>query len=463
MIKYIKHIILIASAITSVICINDTEDLYLLPLLPLCFGVLFYTCVSNKSRIGAGQTMLYVVLSFRYILYPIMLVSEGFQLMFPSTHTPQAIMLMLFEMLIIFLTIKVYKRKRRRNIRRYLTISRPVIYNGIIPISIILFVILAVTFPEAFVNQHFIWESEEIKEDAEIISGVIGKPLSWVRFFAEISVFSYLYYKYLITKNSIYLNLSILPILIPCLWYSGESRVSFMVPAVAAIFTILKSYGFSKTKVQITTIAMVVVLVLIVLSLQKQLDTSSLSDTSGIFSANVLNAYFGGIDNINVGIDAYNKFGNSLYLLFVDSFRNMMVVSRFLNEIPIGSGIFFNLTFYGSDFASDQIVPTIIQGFLFFGPLFCFLPTLIMVYVTCKIDDLWYKTNNMYIAFMLVSFVTMVGFAVPGSWMHMTSRICNDVIPLLIIIKIVDIVFPKVQKKKRIYIVNRKKHKKIEN
>ena len=140
MIKYIKHIILIASAITSVICINDTEDLYLLPLLPLCFGVLFYTCVSNKSRIGAGQTMLYVVLSFRYILYPIMLVSEGFQLMFPSTHTPQAIMLMLFEMLIIFLTIKVYKRKRRRNIRRYLTISRPVIYNGIIPISIILFV-----------------------------------------------------------------------------------------------------------------------------------------------------------------------------------------------------------------------------------------------------------------------------------------------------------------------------------
>lgn len=361
-------------------------------------------------------------------------------------------------MLIIFLTIKVYKRKRRRNIRRYLTISRPVIYKGIIPISIILFVILAVAFPEAFVNQHFIWESEEIKEDAEIISGVIGKPLSWVRFFAEISVFSYLYYKYLITKNSIYLNLSILPILIPCLWYSGESRVSFMVPAVAAIFTILKSYGFSKTKVQITTIAMVVVLVLIVLSLQKHLDTSSLSDTSNIFSANVLNAYFGGIDNINVGIDAYNKFGNSLYLLFIDSFRNLMGVSRFLDEIPIGSGLFFNLTFYGSDLASDQIVPTIIQGFMFFGPLFCFLPTLIMVYVTCKVDDLWYKTNNMYIAFMLVSFVTMVGFAVPGSWMHMTSRICNDVIPLLILIKIVDIVFPKVQKKKRIYIVNRKKY-----
>lgn len=460
MIKFIKYIILIVSVITSVICINDTEDLYLLPLLPLCFGVLFYTCVSNKSRIGAGQTMLYVVLSFRYILYPIMLVSEGFQLMFPSTHTPQAIMLMLFEMLIIFLTIKVYKRKRRRNIRRYLTISRPVIYKGIIPISIILFAILAFAFPEAFVNQHFIWESEEIKEDAEIISGVIGKPLSWVRFFAEISVFSYLYYKYLITKNSIYLNLSILPILIPCLWYSGESRVSFMVPAVAAIFTILKSYGFSKTKIQITTIAMVVFFVLIVLSLQKHLDTSSLSDTSGIFSANLLNSYFGGIDNINVGIDSYNKFGNSLYLLFIDSFRNMMVVSRFLNEIPIGSGKFFNLTFYGSDLASDQIVPTIIQGFMFFGPLFCFLPTFIMVYVTCKVDDLWYKTNNMYIAFMLVSFVTMVGFAVPGSWMHMTSRICNDVIPLLILIKIVDIVFPKVQKKKRIYIVNRKKHNK---
>lgn len=390
-----------------------------------------------------------------------MLVIEGLQLMFPSTHTSQAILLMLFEMLIIFLTIKAYNRKRKQKTRRILVLSRPVIYKGIIPVSILLFIILSIAFPEAYANDYYIWESEGIKEDAEAISGAISKPLSWVRFFAEISLFSYLYYKYLITKNSLYLNLSILPILIPCLWYTGESRVSFMVPAVAAIFTTLKSYGFSKVKLQITTIAIIGFLVLIILSLQKSLDSSSLTDTSGIFSANLLNAYFAGIDNVNVGIDAYNKFGNSLYLLFIDSFRNMMVVSRYLRDIPLGTGKFFNLTFYGSDIAADKIVPTIIQGFMFFGPLLCFLPTLIMVYVTCKVDDLWYKTNNMYIAFMLVSFVTMVGFAVPGSWMHMTSRICNDVIPLLVLIKIVDIVFPKVQKKKRIFIVNRKKHKKL--
>ena len=169
--------------------------------------------------------------------------------------------------------------------------------------------------------------------------------------------------------------------------------------------------------------------------IQKFFGESGMAQTDSLFDAHLINVYFGGIDNVSIGIQAYERNGNSIIVMIGDTFRNAMGISKYFNY-PLNTSTFFNRVFYSgiNTDAMDQIVPTMTQGLMYFGPVLCFIPSVIMVLSICISDKIWAKTNNLYLSYLLATFATMVGWSIPGSYMHFTTKVFNLLIPMLILL-----------------------------
>ena len=82
----------------------------------------------------------------------------------------------------------------------------------------------------------------------------------------------------------------------------------------------------------------------------------------------------------------------------------------------------------------DQIPPTICQGLMYFGPLFCIIPTIIMTLSVCYADKIFAKTTNPLLAYLCLGFVVAVAWAIPGSYMHLMTRVFNYLLPLYLLV-----------------------------
>lgn len=428
--KQIKRFVLLSGIISSVICFNGNVDFALLPLLPLLYGLLYYALIPHNIYLGAGFITVSVVLYIRYIVYPVELQVSNYDIIGTASLAQSAILLMCYEMFIILLVIRFAALRDKKSAG-----IKPTEISHAIPIvALLVLMFITAVHPEAFANRRWIWQSELINEETVVVSGVLLQLAQWCEFLVIIYFFSLLWRKFLTSRKQIYYYLSILILFIPCLTYTGHSRLSLLIPLICYIFFILKIYGTKAVGVT-RFVCVYAIVAMAFLSLFKVVGSSSVAGIDGVSDYSLLNSYFAGVDNVIMGIEAYERFGMSPYYFVIDSFRNMMGVSQYFEYIP-STLQHFNTAVYShlQGFSMDQIPPTICQGLMYFGPLFCIIPTIIMTLSVCYADKIFAKTTNPLLAYLCLGFVVAVAWAIPGSYMHLMTRVFNYLLPLYLLV-----------------------------
>lgn len=427
LIVYLRVFVILSGFVAGLFCFNNNPCFYFLPSLPIVFGIFFYCLVPKQIYIGAGFFTMSLVLYIRYIVYPVTLVQDNFESFSFDNLAETGIFLMLFEMTVIFIVIH-YWGYRKEN--KSLIVNKP---DSFLPILLgIIALFFIINDSNVFANHHFIWESGKIRD--EVITGdshVSSVVIQLAQFFIVVCFFSLFYIKYQHTNNKVMYYLAVAALFFPCIYYIGHSRLSLFIPVVGLIVYASKAFP-SKSKGLITLVIGYGFIALLYLSLQKFFGAESISQVDKVNTSTLLNSYFGGLNNITIGLQTINQYGYHPSLFVIDCFRNAMGIAQYF-DIP-GSSVLFNMTYYGNSIAADQIPPTIYQGILYFGYLFCFLPTFIMTWFVCKFDGLSAKTTNPYYAYLYITFVVIIGWAIPGAWTHLTARIFNYLLPLVFLL-----------------------------
>lgn len=420
-----------------------TNGNLLLSLIPISFGIVYRYIIPNKVILGSGFAIFSLVSAIRYLLYPI-LFEEQLIRSYLLPYLNLAIIITIIELFAIALSIRWYYKNKTVNQISPIHNSN---YPSIIPICFCLYLAYIIIFKSnTFANLHFILSPEGISEE-RIDTNVTGIT-SQFAFWGRIIVIPYLFYifqrKYYKTKSTIYYIISIFIILFPCLFYSGASRLSLLMPIVCATFIIKKVYPQKADKLVIILLIYGVI-ALGILSLQKFWGVTVLNNESkDLISDNtsrLLNSYFGGLENIAIGLKAYSEVESSLLILINDSLRNAMGISQYFFDAPCNSVTIFNRYYYNYNisFEGDQICPTIIEGLLIFGPFLCFLLSIIMSRTMCWLDYNYHRTNNIYLAYLYAFVGSIIGWAIPGNFMHLTSNFINVFLPIFFILKINNI------------------------
>lgn len=432
-----KRLLLVVAIVIAVISFvqNYKSGHSLIFLLPLCFG-LFAQCISNNVFFKSGLSMMFIALTFRYLLYPLLYVYHGYTLVSEGPFV-EAIAFMVLEIIIIIITVNFFAPRSVGDAKQYLHIKRMNYYIPLLFAIVCLFIYY--NTPDFFVNRHFIWENEDILIEKKTFSGIISQPMGWGELIIIIFFFSLFTIKYYKTGKSRFFYLSICVLLIRCLYYTGQSRLSLLIPIVTTLFVIKKVYK-KKALFPLLIISSSGLFFIVSLSVYKFFKTDDLSEIYEMLNpqmyADLINAYFGGIKNVIYGLDAYSLHGNSITVFVNDTFRNAMGLSPYFEPNPNNSVTLFNTSVYRDSFYQgyDQICPTIIEGMLMFGKPFFFIPTVIMVFACCMLDKLFAKTSSIENAYVFAYVATLVGWAVPGNYMHLCGRLFNTLIPLLLLL-----------------------------
>ena len=438
MIRRYKKIILFLSIIISFICIcqNWNSDSVIIALLPFTYGIVTQL-LPNGIKVGSGLVMMAIVLFIRYLVYPCFYVFQDFDFSL-SHYLRQAVLLMVFEEVVISLVVYFYFR--RRSIKSEQTVIMPM--GGILPlIMVLLMVFILVRFPGVLSNRHFILNASNINLEVNSIPGYYSQPFSWGEIILMTFLFNYFSLRYFKSRQTVWFVFAIIVIFSRCLFYSGHSRISLLIPVVSSAVVLWKVYNV-KSRAAIIIIITVGLVSIAALSAYKFYGMGMGRGMLGLIgyheAAETLNEYFGGIKNVLLGLYAYDSNGNNLSVFFNDTFRNMMGISSLFEENPENSVSIFNIAVYSrySWQGYDQICPTIIEGLLMFGKFFFFIPTIIMTLFCCLLDSSFYSTSSIGKAYLYASCATIIGWAIPGNYMHFCSTMFNTFIPVYILLYI---------------------------
>ena len=426
LVKNIKLFILISGIISAIYSLNDTHYYYLLPSIPFLFGFLYYFLIPKNVYMGAGLSTMTLVLYIRYIIYPPILTLDNFSSISYPDLANHAIIIMLLEMGAIFIITHFFCWKKS------CVGLKPYKPSLILPLALFcLSIILVYADPSALKNQHFIWEAQSINEEVVLGNNYIASSvIQWAQFFIVMYLFSFSFRRYNI-GHKYFFYVSIIVLLFPCLYFYGNSRLSILIPILGFMFFVTKAYP-DKAKHIVSFVGIYGLIAILLLTLQKTFKADSISDVNSVETSHLLNVYFGGLDNVIIGLKTIGSSGTLPYLFIIDSLRNAMGIAKYF-DIP-GSSVLFNYTFYGNAIAADQIPPTVYQGMLYFGNILFLIPTIIMTYFVCKFDALTAKTQSAPYAYLYITFIVIVAWAIPAAWTHLTARFFNYLIPLFILL-----------------------------
>lgn len=451
--KLYKYFILIASLISTVISFQINSGPFIfLPLIPIAYGVLFYFIIPKETLLGPGFLTMALVLFFRYLVYPPVFKYDGF--FYDNNLEPYiktAIIIQLVEILVILLTIRYFTNRRVFNHGRkfknkntfnkqFNEITRKINYQiqpientvkGFIPVILsIIGVIIIVTHPNIYINKHFFLNTVHIISKKTIFE---SDGWSVILRLAEIYLTLYLASIVYSSKKSLFWCSIIL--ILPNLFYVGNSRLSMLIPLIATMFLLIKLFQKNKKKIFIS-LGVLTFISMIGLTIVKSFGSTSIQSID-LHSSAMINSYFGGTENVAIGLKANDKFSDqiSIHTFTNDMFRNAMGISSLFSSTN-NSSYFFNETFYSSKayVSYDQIIPTISQGVFYFGYLFFWILTIIMVTIVLKADRMFADTRRIEYAWVFAFLSISVGWAVPGSFQHLYVVFHQTFIPLIIIV-----------------------------
>lgn len=416
------------------------EEKVLLIFLPLIYGVLFISFARIHRYINyPGIFVLNVISAIRYVLIPVLIT------IYPKYideygSLSQGIKFMIFESIclgifLVFITRKYY---RDRRIRNHVEIN----FNNNILLKLVAIyaIFIVIINPTILLQYNFVFINSaniELIKGRTLITGFSGMIVGWGKLFLPLLITIPLIQKYRINKNDVYYYLTIITIMFfNVMIFSGTSRNSVIMPAVASMFFLTKVFP-NKRKRIFVLMSLTIGIVALQLTVLKTeyLGTSIEFSLGGVID--YLEAYFGGPKNMGIAITSKQIYSNvfTLNTFLNDVFGNFPGLSQFFN-LENRTTTFYNLVFHSGGPARDQIIPSMGQGLFYFGYVFSFIPQMLIVFGMAKFDSIYRNARDLSDIYFFSYFAVRFGFTYIQSISIILSFIYAMIIPVTFILLI---------------------------
>lgn len=444
--------------IAFIVCFIHSSNLkeYYIWLLPGIYSLLFFITPDNYRTFAGniGIIILNIAMFIRYVAGPVIFYMTSELSSFANNYQNinVAVVLMIYEMAVIFLTLEISgRREERRSLRN----NEEQIKNfelesgtflSLIIISAVLFI--AVVYKDLVSGLLVILHGLNNDYVPTAASGFIN--LIWEALCAWIYVYSVLrlYHKYrdnkafsLALKAVVY---TLVYILVTFIGSVSLSRWFTIISAVAALAFVCNLFYEHKKKI-IAIIGIPALGLLVLITLYKNIGYTA--GSGGIFNAfgrlfraDLFDSYFNGIVGVNNAVGLYKTGEYGLQNIFNDALNNMPVINHLLD--PSKSTVYGYNKYIGRLFGTtgDQIIPLIGQGTIYFGYLFSPAISVCSVLITRKTDAKLRSSHNyMTFAYAFCS----AWFGVEAMMLNMTinmSWIYIRIIPLILVLGVSNLI-----------------------
>lgn len=452
-------LVIFASVVVSILLLfdNNVVDGYeLLWLLPFSFFIMSLFSIGIVKNSQSNVTMLIIWGGYiiRFILTPLSLLFGNYRIIFfqtvSSNQLESAILLMVYEIFIVFSLLALYLRFSRNihlidrmqskiNVEKFN--NRRVHY---VLFLLTLFCILVFIYIPELKNS-FTWIFADGKEISNIRYDVYGLEniggfnrvlvslfifiFNIIRYLIPVYLLNYVYSKFKRTKFTFVISLIIcmLPFFV-----INESNIQPFIGLIINIIMMTKLDPENKNKI-IKLYLIIGGVLLFSILFSKLLLLEEWQNTSGIEGISLtLNAYFPGVGNVAAAfnIDETNK----LRTLFYD----------FINTIPFKNSIFPNITpkivslthlFNSNNGTLGNIIPHISGARYYLGFILApFLPGIVSLY-SIRIKEKADASRDYWNYFFYVFYSIRIAL-IPTLYNHISfvSVVFNSIIPMYLII-----------------------------
>jgi hypothetical protein len=414
----------------------DGEKLLLL-LLPLIYGGIFLSIAKIHLYMdNPGMFTLNVISVIRYFIIPILIMLDSSYIDEYGTLI-QGIKFMIYESLCLGLFLIFITRKYYRNVKTQSCNEIGNNVNILLKVTVGLAILLIIKNPNILMQYTFAFEDAsniELIKSRELVTGINGMIIDWGKLILPLLISLILIKKYRNTKNNIYYYLTLLIILFfNVLIFSGTSRSSAIMPAVASMFFLLNAFPDKRKKIFLL-MGSSITIVAIQLTLLKTTYLGTEIQASIGSVINYLEAYFVGPKNMGIVLSAKELYSNAftIKILLNDLMGNFPGLSQFFNAENRTSTL-YNLVFYRGGPQRDQIIPSMGQGLFYFGYVFSFLPQLLIVYGMAKFDSFYKRANNLTAVYFFSYFAVRFGYTYVQSVSSILSFLYSIIIPITLI------------------------------
>lgn len=309
----------------------------------------------------------------------------------------QAVVILLYEMFMIFIVLEVTATKAWRiYARQYDQCKRNILLKPLFLVVLIIFCALAGIYltNQSILNGNIFQVTNVANEFEESIQDVSSLVMIvWQCITAWVFIYSINRQKekYTVDKRRMHVSISIIFMLVYMLvTYIGQARISrwyTLVSAIAAIFVLISLFPAKKKTIVRTTIIPVVILILIASVLKARLYTKGgngnvYSLISKLITPTTGDAYFAGPVSVNdaIGLSQTSKVG--FHNIIYDIFNNMPVVNHFIK--PGNSTVYLYNAYLGRIFnesGEDQIISLVGQSGIFFSWILAPLLSCVSVFI----------------------------------------------------------------------------------
>ena len=418
---------------------NESYD-YLSAFLPLCYVVMLSLTGIYKSFIDANAPGLSILNGFYYVksvIYPFISVLSGYRISASNSEMTTALLLEVFEIVIIYLTCAIC-----RNVS---TISKPKEYsfyqtrvkNGHIVLALFFVFVLALILihPSVLYEYNFVTVSSIDIVKARSADAYNGSFVSVMVTLGKTALTSVLckniYVKYRDSGQKIYYFLSMFVVCFFAVIVTEVSRSSFVIPALCGMFLLLRLYPQNK-KITFGVVGGVLLVGFLVFSITRFGDSFLNNTMEG--TAKSLESYFCGVKNMIIAIRARNTYASeiSFSTFLSDVLGNWMGIGRlFRGTTNINQ--YFNLSYYGSTVAVDQICPTIGQAYIQFGFLGTYIYTILMSVILIKCDKKYIESDKVEISYIYLLLSVKCAVTMMGNFKIFMATVLNQVFLLAIL------------------------------
>ena len=410
---------------------NINGNYSLLPLLPLFNALLFYITsiiVGNKLA-HIGNILILSLLFVKNSLIPLFTFLGNYNTIMKLNieyNANRAILLMLYEMFAIMLMFIYVNRKQFKSI--VYRLDNDTSMKKIVVALSLYCCFIFIMFPDVFFSFKTIFNlSDEnftvgfhndlaFGSIQRILRTLFGVVFNVVRILLPVMIIRFLFRKRmnLIVESFIISTLIFLQFLFITSTFA-ESIVSSLIVLLAVIKMRPKMYG-PILKISAISVSFIIIFYFsfryAIIGTKSRYAGSSFVE----YCCSVMNAYFGGIDNVAA----------------VFNVPDTDVMTNFLNTLKCT--VPFNTTFFGehgmiytslyniSNFSMGQIPPTLTSSCYYFGTLFSPIISVIFVYISIKYSYLALKMNSywQYISYVFISIIFALGISMYNDQISLT-------------------------------------------
>lgn len=399
-------IISVSFALTSsLVCLffcqnNDLSAYWVLPLI-YAVGTLFIS-YKNPYNSGMSYNILHITMFVRYVLTILITVvsSEYHGIVLFKNNYNATLFLMLYEMIVVFIIMKAYSTHNKvlDNVPMDLSVDRNRIIAPVFVRFEIIITLSAIIFYPAARNTLFNFLFTEGVESVERLNGFM-----FVFFKIGISIIYALIIQILIRKSkrgklAFLISCLISVLYISCNWTGNGniSRWGLVTSALVSYMVLSKVFPlYKRALTMIGGISFAIILLFSsIIKLFIHHGATGSEALIEIFSASYLNEYFQGVYPVANGITAMKECASKINLTtFLD---DTISAYPFVNKLFFENGNLTETMYLNILGLNDKILPTISQGYAYFGYIGAPIFSGIFTYIALRCDTALKKTGSIY-------------------------------------------------------------------